>query len=432
MKSRLDHSRFKASRWALGAVYTPLLAAALGIMMARLFVAAQVLEVNAFASYSVALLVSSSFCMLGCLGLQRMVERDMPILIIQQRSRRAMMILFQAIAVALICGAIGCSAAFWLIDGEPQRLLGREQLVVGIAHGLSQQVFLLATLESRSRGLPMLFAIQYFARAVAVIAIGVSAMVMSGSGTIGAVAEAVTTVIISAAVIGGSLRRASSSCGASMLLAVRHMPHVRWRTATTLLGTMVVMWISCNIDRWIAEQRLDIAGFATYAFAANALTIASAAQMTIGAALFPKLSRNYAVSGVIPTFRAAAAFSACLGAAGLLLAPPVWACWRLVVSEWYPQYAASVTIAPLLLTIAVLRVSDYWTGFLIVVGAEARLLATSSCLVLGITAGWWWLIGSGPAVSVTEIAWLALCLAASTYVAAAAAAWGVARKSRHA
>ena len=45
-------------------------------------------------------------------------------------------------------------------------------LAAGVVHGLSQQIFLLVTVESRSRGDPVAYAFQNFWRSLLVLCIG--------------------------------------------------------------------------------------------------------------------------------------------------------------------------------------------------------------------------------------------------------------------
>jgi len=416
-------SAARTLRLARHASYAPLLASALAVMMARLLVAARLLEVDAFATYSAALLVSGSFCMLGCLGLQTMLQRDMPVLFFQGRSRRAMVLLAQAGVVAAACAAAGGALAFALPGGAAGSVLDRTTIIVGLVHGLSQQVFVLVTVESRSRGLTVLFSGQYVVRSIAVFAAGIGMIAATGSGSAAAAAEAAATLLVSAGVLEGSLRRASTTFAASMRLGGRRFHAIRWRAASALLAVMMATWLVQNADRWMAERSLDVAGFASYAFASNAIVVASAAQMMINAALFPKLARTYAASGAVPAFRSAAGISAALAVAGLVAAPAAWACWDLAVSRWYPQYAVSSTVAPLLIAVGVLRVSDYWSSFLLIVGAETRLLRATAAAALGAVGAWWFLSGSSAAASVASVGWLALSLAGATYLAGMAMAW---------
>jgi hypothetical protein len=80
--------------------------------------------------------------------------------------------------------------------------------------------------------------------------------------------------------------------------------------------------------------------------------------------------------------------------------------------------------------IAALRVSDFWTSFLVVVGLETRLLGRT--LAAGAITTVAWCIAVRPwldsPVGLTDIAGLALALALVTTLTAAATSWRAAVK----
>ena len=129
--------------------YLPLLGTAMGLMMLRILAMARVLDVAGFGTYSAGLLISGTFCMLGCLGLQSILQRDMPVMLMRLRARAGLVLLLQCLLVALACASVGVLASGFVVSAGGLPSLA---LVVGIVHGLSQQVFLLVTVESRSRG----------------------------------------------------------------------------------------------------------------------------------------------------------------------------------------------------------------------------------------------------------------------------------------
>src|SRR5690349_14433188 len=86
--------------------YAPLLAAAMALMMGRLLILARLLRVEEFGALSGALLVSGTFCMLGCLGLQSMLQRDWPVFIVHKRERRGLVLAAQCNLTAMAAAAI--------------------------------------------------------------------------------------------------------------------------------------------------------------------------------------------------------------------------------------------------------------------------------------------------------------------------------------
>jgi O-antigen/teichoic acid export membrane protein len=407
--------------------YAPLLFVALGLMMARLLAAARILEVTEFAHYSAALLVSGSFCMLGSLGLQTMLQRELPVMIHRGEELRGMVLLTQSLVVAAACALVGLLAALVVPTTGAGQALDRSAFAVGVLHGLSQQVFVLVTVESRSRGRTMAFARQYMVRSVAVVAFGMLAMRLSASGTWGAAAEAAATLAISAWVLHGITGRTGTRIAAAAMLATRRLHDLRWRAAAALLAVFALSWAVQNADRWVAERALGVTSFAVYAFAANAVTVASAVQMVTNAALFPRLATVYASSGRRGAFASAMRFSVLLGALGLVAAPAAVLAWSYFIDRWFPLYVGSNAAAPLLIGVGVLRVSDYWSSFLLVVGAERRLLAVTAVTALVLGTAWWLLLPTGGAPTIESIAWLALALAAGTYGSSFLIAW---RESR--
>src|SRR5438094_432985 len=115
--------------------YAPVLALATALMMVRLFALARLLDIPNFAQLSAALLVSTTFTMLGCLGLQSLLQRDMPIMFVRGRERAARVLLAQSVVVAYASALVAMLAAFVVpLDfGSPANLV-----VLGIVHGLSQ------------------------------------------------------------------------------------------------------------------------------------------------------------------------------------------------------------------------------------------------------------------------------------------------------
>ena len=129
--------------------YIPSLAIAMVLMMVRLMIVARLLPVEEFATLSSGILVSGAFGMLGCLGLQSVLQRDWPMLLIRGQEYRGLVLAAQSNLVAVGCALVGlCVAASGV------SIAGVKPIVfcIGVLHGLSQQFFSIATIESRSRG----------------------------------------------------------------------------------------------------------------------------------------------------------------------------------------------------------------------------------------------------------------------------------------
>jgi O-antigen/teichoic acid export membrane protein len=408
-------------------MYAPLLIVALGLMMARLLVAAHVLGVTEFARFSAALLVSSSFCMLGALGLQSMLQRALPGLILRGQERRGMVMLLQGLVATTACALIGLAAAF-AVPVTDERAIDGTTVAVGMLHGLSQQAFLLVTVESRSRGATMAFGRQYLLRSLLVVGCGYGAMRVSGSGAWSASSEAVATL----AIVAGIVRRIGvrSRCGMALplSLAVRRMGAVPWRSAMALLAVFALSWAVQNVDRWAAEGTLGVAEFAGYAFAGTILSASSSLQMVTSASLFPRLAIEHARAGRRSAFSMAMRFSALLGVIGLVAFPLALLAWRLFVDSLFPQYAWTLVAAPVLFLVGIVRIADYWSGYLLVIGAERRLLGVTIASAATVGASWWMATSMASARSIESIAWLALAMAAGPGAAGLVSAWRLSRR----
>ena len=105
--------------------YAPVLTLAMGLMFVRSLVMARLLDVEAFGQYSAGILVSATFCMLGCLGLQSMLQREWPVHLVRGRERSGPVRAAQCHLVATACcasrssGRPACSKgkapAAWLV-----------------------------------------------------------------------------------------------------------------------------------------------------------------------------------------------------------------------------------------------------------------------------------------------------------------------------
>lgn len=409
--------------------YAPVLALAMGLMLARLLLMARLLDVQAFAVYSAGLLVSSSFCMLACLGLQILLQRDLPMMIVRRRERAGGILLMQCTLVAIACAAAGAV----VVAGGSVSLAGLSPalLLLALIHGLSQQVFLIATVDSRSRSQSLLFARQNLERSLIVFPAGGVAIALGGQVAAVLAAEASISLLIAALLQRQQLRAIPLRPTAAVGAAWRRLPAIQWRSALGLLALASLGFLMINVDRWLAAQRLPPSAFAQYAFAWTLLMVAQSLQVVINASLFPMLARRYARDGGKSAFSISARASLGLLAGGVLAALPSWALLDFAIARWFEAYADARSLLPMFLVIAVLRVSDFWSSYLIVIGRDGRLLILSILGAVVAVAAWWPLAQpTAGTLRTSQVALLALLLAASSYVVTALAAWGCARAFR--
>ena len=108
---------------------------------------------------------------------------------------------------------------------------------------------------------------------------------------------------------------------------------------------------------------------------------------------------------------------------------PIGLALHWIVERWLPQYGAALVLLPVFLGVAVLRLADYWSGFLVIAGREASLLAGNAAVVLGVTGAWAIVVQpwSDPALSMLQVASLPAALTLVSYLVAVLLSW----RARH-
>ena len=165
--------------------YIPILVMGMGLMFARLLLMAKLLPVAEFADLSAALVVSSMFNMLSCLGLFVDLQRRLPVLLARNQNRQAASELLRPaiIAIALFLAFLVFLGVIMTVSGA--RLI----LAFGLLQGLSQQLFMIASTESRSGGDPLRYSMQFLLRSVPAIILDALAAVAVSSAIAVLIAE---------------------------------------------------------------------------------------------------------------------------------------------------------------------------------------------------------------------------------------------------
>ncbi len=407
--------------------YVPWLGTAMLLMLGRTLVIARLLDVQGFGEFSSALLVSNSFCMLGALGLYPLLQRDLPLLIVRETERRGILLLMQGMIVAVVCAAL-----LALLPLLAVRIAGltAPAALLAIAHGLAQQLFLIATTESRSRGQPLRFALQNLVRAALMFAAGAAVAVATHSMKTVLVVETLVSLVMVHLTLRKILRDVGTRARIALLAAIRSLRTARWRSAVTLLFAGFAAFLMLNADRWVGAQALPAAGFAHYAFPWTVLLVAQSCQALVNASFYTMAARRYATLGRAAAYQTSLRVSGALFVTGALAAlPATWLLER-AIPTWFPAYADTTTLIPAMIAIAVLRVSDVWSGFLAMVGLEARLLALNVAAILVATAIWFAVVRPlGTPLRLSDLVWLAALMTLVNYVLTAVAAWRASRVS---
>jgi O-antigen/teichoic acid export membrane protein len=401
--------------------YAPLLAIAMAGLMVRLLLLARILSVPEFGRASGGFLVASTFCMLGCLGLVSLLQREWPVNMVRGQERRGLVLSAQCIVVAVVSAVAGFVAT---LLGIGTSTIAPSVFALGLLHGVTQQVFLVVSVESRSRGDSMRYSWQNAARALLVLMFGIGVAWLTESAAAVLAAEAVATGIVAADIFRKALRFGRISAALIIRIACRRLTSVNWIAALTLTATSTMIFLTANADRWVASDLLDSRGFAAYSFAWIVIMVAQASQAILNASIYPHLARTFATAGRPGAFQIGARASTIVLGISLLCALPAGVVIDWSVRRWMPHYEPALALVPWFLAVAALRVSDFWSGFLLVIGHE-RWLLVLNLLVAAVGVGLWigWIHPESSSPGPDDVALLAVLLAVMGYVASGAVAW---------
>lgn len=402
----------------------------MALMLLRVLVAARLLQLDGFAQLSAGLLISSSFGMLSCLGVYAVLQRDMPGLLVRGQERRGAVLHAQAVALAcaLASMALVVAAAGWSVAN-----MSTSVMVAGVVHGLTQQWFLLTTVESRSRGEPVRFALQMAVRSALVVLVGLGTLVFTRSPVLALLAEAMVTLMVALSITSSALRRARLGWVATARIGWRRIGAVPWGSALALMSVSLVTFVAQFSDRWIAAETLGTSAFALYSFAWTLPLIGQSIQAVVNAAAFPLVARRHATQGPERSFRISATLSLVAVVGGSVLILPANWLLDMGVRHWLPAYADATPLLTLFLVVTVLRISDFWTTYLTVDGHERALLLLNLGATGCAVAVWAWMkwpAGPDHDWRAIDVAMLAPMVAGTTYFCVAIAAWVIFR-SRH-
>lgn len=417
MNNRLNSASWLRinQRWKREVWYVPILGGAMALMMLRPLLMARLFDAPDFGTYIAGLLVSSSFCVLGCLGLQPKLQRTMPMGFVARKELASQILLFQSILVALLLALVGC-----LIGVADLSIAGLSPgtFAISVVHGFSQQIFVLSTVESRSRGQALRFSWQNMGRAISIItAAGMVAWYLrSPEETL--LTEAIISILLASLIVVKSSTRHSTGLLALFLLAIRRLAVIRWSEPLSLMLVMLVGFSLANADRWVAVTVLPPVQFAWYGFAWILLTAAQSIQTITNSSLYPALAKRFAIGGRRASFSLAWKASLVfliLGGIGVL---PSYFLLGEIIVNWFEDYQRSLEILPIFLAVASIRISDFWSSHLLVSGKE-RLLLAVNCFSGAFVFILFSLLGyfqSVDKLGITELAHLALALTVVNYL----------------
>jgi len=404
--------------------YVPTLALAMGVTMLRLLVMARLLSVSAFASYSAGLLMSSTFCMVSCLGLQSLLQREWPVFVLHGQHRHA------AVRVAQCCLLLVAAAALlmplaWFSDASA--VMTPLLVMVGVLHGVAQQTFLVASMGSRSAGDALGYSRRQLVRSALAFIGAVAVAAWLGRPLFVLLFEAILAVALSSGMLRSVLKHARLGCEATLRLAIRRARRIPWRASLLSMAVMLTAFAIMNVDRWVAAHELATPAFAQYSFVAILLALAQAAQGLINASVYPLLARRRAEQGQAAVFRICIRLTVALAVVGMMLTVPTVTAVRFAVATWYPDYQPVLTLVPIVTLVGLLRICDFSSSYLMVIGREERMLAMNVLTLVGGGGSWllWVRAGSDAAVTLPQLVGLAAALSVVSTVATTITAWGL-------
>jgi O-antigen/teichoic acid export membrane protein len=408
----------RVRRYLMFLSYAPVLFTATAVSFLRVLAYARLLDVTQFGVASKILLVSGLFGIVGHFGTQSLAHRDLPLLHASARHRRAALILMKAVLALSGSAALGL---LWASLGPRPFGLRASEMAIAVIHGWFHQVFMTLSIDSKSRLRMREYASMHFLRAGAAAIAGVSVALALQSGTATVLAEAMAFAAPTPRLLLRILRQAGLGFRATLSLAWFGLRAFPWLAGFYLLGSSLVSFASINIDRWMAAATLDKTHFGIYAFASIVLSVAQLAQSVISAGAFPLLARRQAEFGVHHALRLAAWLSLGTLACGLIVALVAAVSIGPLVEAYFAGYAAALPTIFILLPAGVLRVSDFWSSFLVIAGHE-RLLLVAQLLALSVGLGAWLFVFGWDQVLGTGFAWLALACAGAAHLVGAISA----------
>lgn len=381
-------------------------------MFLRTLLAARLLDVPEFGLFGVGILVSNSFCMLGCFGFYLLLQRDLPMLIVKGRRVRGALILHQTLVLAVV----------GFVSFLPLSLIGLFSfspafIAMSLLNGLAQQVFLVVTLQTRSEGRSMRFAIDNLLRAIAVLVVVALTGWITRTAFSMLLMESLVTMLLATWVY--TATHSNGMIGRKVLWvgATKALFRVRWGMPLTLMATGVIGFAMLNGDRWVAASLLGRDEFALYAFAGIVLVAALSLQSVINVSVFPTLAKTYALHGNITASRNAIRYSVVTLAGAILLSVPTFYFINYATERFFSEYASIRQFLFLFLVTSSLHISNFLSSYLIISKQERILLGINICSLGSSVAVWLIFIRfEMTEVSAVSIAWLTVSIALLNYI----------------
>jgi len=390
------------------AIYVPILGLGMALTMVRVLVYARILSNQAFAELNLVLIISTISMTFVGFGLFSDLQRKMPIDLQRHAVALAVARLVLAIAGTLAVASVGLPL---VLAAAASGLLAPIAGPIGIVHGLSQQLFLAATTESRSARETLRYSTQSLVRALLIIGLAVPVAMASGS----AVMALATEALLNFAAAGLIILRTTSRYNIRREEVLRQLSGLWKQVNTSAMAYLVlfsfVVAASSNVDRWLAAKFLPTTEFAYYSFAAIITMMAYSTQALLNAAIYPAIAGRLAISPE-SAFRMSAKSSCAMLACGLIACLPGIPLAKWIISSHFPDYLDALPLITAMAISGAFRLANFWTSFLIIAEMQRLALVANLAAMLLPLAGW--SLVSTP--STVSIAYLALAVSVCSFL----------------
>jgi len=382
----------------------------MALMFGRVLIMARLLSVEEFAVLNTVLLISVVVGMMAALGLLVELQRKLPV----QLERRQIDAALSQIAVTVL-GSVAASVLVLLILFGVSMIweLSRSVILAGVVHGVTQQVFIVVATESRSNGDTVRYSIQTLARATLILVFAVPIAILTRSAIAVLLMEALVAAVLSVLMLRSVLVNANQRARDAFGRGMSQVRQVNWASMAALVAATVVVTMAGYVDRWLAVWVLSVPNFAEYSFASIALVIAQSLQILVNASVFPALARRRALRGPRSAFRLAAVTAGATLAGCGLVAVPCLVIAAPVIDRYFPGYGGALPLLPVVAVTACFRISDFWTGFLLVDGRERGVVLINIPAVAAAILVWYGFCHGVP--TALNLAYLAAGVAAARY-----------------
>lgn len=376
------------SRWQLA--YAPLLILASAAMFLKSGIYARILSVPQFGQLNVIFLIATSVVSFGALGFNHLAHKLLPHYHLRKDTDAASEFLAASLVVFMVVLTAGISIG--LMFGRITAFLsGTEVLVIG-AVSLSQLAFMMRLIWIKSEFKYLAYAAWSCLRAAALFVAGITVALRTRNVLSIVVVEAFVTGILAWPLV-SKARFRSHLFRAGGVNQIRQIIGIHWMSAVTLLrlqGTVTILYL---LDRWIGVATLSSHEYGIYAVGLIVLTSFEMLQSVIAVPAFPTLSRMLADGNRLEAYKLVSRISIGILVVGLACSvPSIWIL-EYTVREFLPQYMESILVLKFTLLAGVIRVSNFFATFSILVNRErttARIYLIFGSIIVfaAIIANW--------------------------------------------